>query len=69
MHTYAVGAIYDVTTCYRGEKEPSIVGVINSEPCAADICVRRFPLAEIPTDSDEAMSQWLVNLFKNKVRW
>ncbi len=62
-----VGAVYDVTICYRGEREPSIVGVMNVEPCASDICMRRYPLSEIPRDSDEAMSKWLIDLFKNKV--
>ena len=74
MHTHThthtnhtVGAIYDVTICYRGEKEPSIVGVMNAESCKADVCVRRFPVSKIPRDSDEAMSKWLIDLFKNKV--
>lgn len=43
------------------------MGVINVESCAADIYVRRYPISEIPQDSDEAMSKWLVDLFKEKV--
>lgn len=63
-----MGAVYDVTICYRGTKEPSIVGVMNAEPCAADICIRRFPISGIPRESDEAMSKWLIDLFEDKVR-
>ena len=62
-----MGAVYDVTTCYRGPKEPSIVGVVNAESCSADLFVRRFPLTDIPTDSEEEMTEWLINLFKEKV--
>jgi hypothetical protein len=64
---HAVGAVYDVTTCYRGAKEPSIVGVINAEPCSADLNVRRYPISDIPTGSEKEMSDWLINLFKEKV--
>ena len=62
-----VGAVYDTTICYRGPKMPSIMGVVNAEPCAADICVRRFPISEIPRESDEELAQWLINLYKEKV--
>ena len=67
-YVYPVGAVYDVTTCYRGPKEPSIVGVVNAEPSSADICVRRFPISEIPTGSDQELSDWLIERFKEKVR-
>lgn len=63
----AVGAIYDVTICYRGPKEPSIVGVVNAESCAADVCIRRFPISDVPTESEEATSKWLINLYQEKV--
>lgn len=62
-----VGAVYDITTCYRGPKEPSIVGVVNAESSSADICVRRYPISEIPRGSDEELSDWLIERFKEKV--
>lgn len=67
LFCFAVGAVYDITTYYRGPNEPSIMGAINAESCSADIFVRRFPLSEIPRESDEALSDWLVDLFKEKV--
>ena len=64
----AVPCIYDITICYRDNKEPTLVGVVNAEPCRADMMVRRYPVSDIDTSSEEAMSEWLVNLFKDKVR-
>ncbi len=64
---YVVGAIYDVTICYRGPKEPSIMGVVNAESCGADICVRRIPISSLPLGSDKELSEWLINLYKEKV--
>ena len=61
--------MYDLTTWYRGPKDPSIMGVVNAESCGADLIVRRIPLSDIPTESDEAMSKWLVNLYKEKVNY
>ncbi len=43
------------------------MGVVNAEPCSADMMVRRYPISDIDTSSEEAMSQWLINLFKDKV--
>ncbi|XP_064405458.1 1-acyl-sn-glycerol-3-phosphate acyltransferase gamma-like [Halichondria panicea] len=58
--------IYDVTICYRNNQEPTLMGVVNAEPCSADMMVRRYPITDIDTSSEEAMSQWLINLFKDK---
>ena len=65
-----MGAVYDVTICYRGNQDPSVLGVVNAESSAADIAVRRFDMAEILRDNpdDEALADWLVNLYKEKVR-
>ncbi len=63
-----VPCIYDVTICYRNNQEPTLMGVVNAEPCSADMMVRRYPITDIDTSSEEAMSQWLINLFKDKVR-
>lgn len=67
MYLFPVGAVYDITTCYRGAKEPSIVGVINAESCSADLYVRRFPMSDVPTGSDQELSEWLIKLFEEKV--
>lgn len=43
------------------------MGVVNSESCSADLNLRRFPLSEIPMESEEEISEWLVKLFQEKV--
>lgn len=61
--------MYDITICYRGPKEPSIVGVINAESCSADLYMRRFAMADVVRDNpdDESLTKWLINLYKEKV--
>ena len=66
-YTYAVPAIYDITICYR-EGVPTIMGVVNAEPCKADIFVRRLPTSDIPMESEEAVSNWLIKVYQEKVR-
>ena len=43
------------------------MGVVNAEPCRADMFIRRYPIEEIDTSSEESMSNWLIELFKQKV--
>ena len=43
------------------------MGVVNAEPCRADMFIRRYPIEEIDTSSKETMSNWLIELFKQKV--
>lgn len=62
----AVPAVYDITICYR-EGEPTIMGVVNAEPCKADIFVRRLPTSDIPMDSEQATSDWLIKVYQEKV--
>ena len=66
LHNYAVPAVYDITICYR-EGEPTIMGVVNAEPCKADIYVRRLPTSDIPLESEQAMSDWLIKVYQEKV--
>ena len=64
-----MGAVYDITICYRGNQEPSVMGVMNVESCAADVALRRFDMAKILKDNpeDKDLSNWLINLYKEKV--
>jgi lysophosphatidic acid acyltransferase/lysophosphatidylinositol acyltransferase len=59
-----VPAIYDVTIVSR-EDDPVLLDIINAKPSSADVCVRRFPTADIP-ETDEGISEWLINLYKEK---
>lgn len=65
--TSAVPAVYDITICYR-EGIPTIMGVVNAEPCKADIFVRRLATDSIPMESEQATSDWLIQVYQDKVR-
>lgn len=60
-----VSAVYDVTLNFRGNKNPSLLGILYGKNYEADMCVRRFPLEEIPEDEKEAAS-WLHKLYQEK---
>ncbi|XP_060496995.2 1-acyl-sn-glycerol-3-phosphate acyltransferase gamma isoform X2 [Panthera onca] len=60
-----VAAVYDVTLNFRGNKNPSLLGILYGKKYEADMCVRRFPLEEIPLDEKEA-AQWLHKLYQEK---
>ncbi|KAK1344280.1 hypothetical protein QTO34_014845 [Cnephaeus nilssonii] len=60
-----VAAIYDVTLNFRGNKNPSLLGILYGKKYEADMCLRRFPLEEIPQDEKEA-AQWLHKLYQEK---
>uniref|UniRef100_A0A8C5LXD8 1-acylglycerol-3-phosphate O-acyltransferase 3 n=1 Tax=Leptobrachium leishanense TaxID=445787 RepID=A0A8C5LXD8_9ANUR len=60
-----VSAVYDVTLNFRGNKNPSLLGILYGKKYEADMCVRRFPLDEIPLDEKEAAT-WLHKLYQEK---
>lgn len=60
-----VSAVYDVTLNFRANKNPSLLGILYGKKYKADMCVRRFPLKEIPEDEKEA-AQWLHKLYQEK---
>eukprot|EP00074_Homo_sapiens_P072788 XP_011527965.1 1-acyl-sn-glycerol-3-phosphate acyltransferase gamma isoform X5 [Homo sapiens] len=60
-----VAAVYDVTLNFRGNKNPSLLGILYGKKYEADMCVRRFPLEDIPLDEKEA-AQWLHKLYQEK---
>lgn len=60
-----VAAIYDVTLNFRGNKNPSLLGILYGKKYEADMCVRRFPLEDIPADETSA-AQWLHKLYQEK---
>ncbi|KAM4796354.1 1-acyl-sn-glycerol-3-phosphate acyltransferase gamma [Rhinophrynus dorsalis] len=60
-----VSAVYDVTLNFRGNKNPSLLGILYGKKYEADMCVRRFPLEEIPQDEKEA-ADWLHKLYQEK---
>uniref|UniRef100_A0A2K5E2Q8 Phospholipid/glycerol acyltransferase domain-containing protein n=1 Tax=Aotus nancymaae TaxID=37293 RepID=A0A2K5E2Q8_AOTNA len=60
-----VAAVYDVTLNFRGNKNPSLLGILYGKKYETDMCGRRFPLEEIPLDEKEA-AQWLHKLYQEK---
>ncbi|OXB60218.1 hypothetical protein ASZ78_002363 [Callipepla squamata] len=60
-----VSAVYDVTLNFRGNKNPSLLGILYGKKYEADMCVRRFPLEDIPQDEKEA-ANWLHKLYQEK---
>lgn len=60
-----VSAVYDVTLNFRENKNPSLLGILYGKKYYADMCVRRFPLEDIPDDEKEAAS-WLHKLYQEK---
>lgn len=60
-----VSAVYDVTLNFRENKNPSLLGILYGKKYEADMCVRRFPLEEIPEDEKEA-ANWLHKLYQEK---
>ena len=47
--------------------EPTLLSIIKGRPCRAEIFVRRFPISQIPTDT-EGCDQWVHNLYQEKDR-
>ncbi|XP_075438979.1 1-acyl-sn-glycerol-3-phosphate acyltransferase gamma, partial [Ascaphus truei] len=60
-----VSAVYDVTIEFPWNKNPSLLGILYGKKYEADMCVRRFPLDEVPLDEKEA-AIWLHKLYQEK---
>ncbi|XP_048396479.1 1-acyl-sn-glycerol-3-phosphate acyltransferase gamma-like [Stegostoma tigrinum] len=60
-----VAAVYDVTLNFRDNKNPTLLGILHGKQYHADMCVRRFPLEDIPEDESECAA-WLHRLYQEK---
>ncbi|KAJ8282231.1 hypothetical protein COCON_G00047500 [Conger conger] len=60
-----VTAVYDVTLNFKGQKNPTLLGMINGQKYMADMSVRRFPVEEIPDEESEC-AKWLHKLYQEK---
>ncbi|XP_043557369.1 1-acyl-sn-glycerol-3-phosphate acyltransferase gamma [Chiloscyllium plagiosum] len=60
-----VTAVYDVTLNFRDNKNPTLLGILHGKQYHADMCVRRFPLEDIPEDEKECAA-WLHRLYQEK---
>ncbi|XP_075930810.1 1-acyl-sn-glycerol-3-phosphate acyltransferase gamma isoform X1 [Petromyzon marinus] len=59
------GAVYDVTLNFKDNKNPSLLGILYGKKYQADMCVRRFPLKDLPED-EKKCAMWLYNLYLEK---
>ena len=60
-----VAAVYDLTIIYPGDRPPTLMEVIRGEVATVKIHVRRFPIAEVPMDSN-ALRDWLLRIYREK---
>lgn len=61
--------MYDVTiACDDVEGEsPTFKHIVNGIPLRAQFFMRRIPMSQIPTDDDKKCSEFLYNLYQEKV--
>ncbi|KAJ8252953.1 hypothetical protein GJAV_G00207550 [Gymnothorax javanicus] len=60
-----VTAVYDVTLNFKDKKIPTLLGIVSGKKYKADMCVRRFPVENIPDDEKECAA-WLHKLYQEK---
>ncbi|XP_026865983.2 1-acyl-sn-glycerol-3-phosphate acyltransferase gamma [Electrophorus electricus] len=60
-----VKAVYDVTLNFKDKENPTLLGIVSGKKYRADMCVRRFPVEEIPDDEKEC-ADWLHKLYQEK---
>ncbi|XP_015923241.1 1-acyl-sn-glycerol-3-phosphate acyltransferase delta [Parasteatoda tepidariorum] len=64
-----IAAVYDVQLAFPdGPVKPTFANMLKGNSFNGDIHIKRYPMSEIPTDSDEASSKWLHNLYVEKDR-
>lgn len=62
-----IAAVYDVQLGFPDSPvKPTFSNMLRGYGFAGDIHIRRIPMSEIPTDSDEATSKWLHELYQEK---
>lgn len=59
-------AIYDIEIAFPETPKPTMLNILFGHKLIGDMYVRRIPIQEIPTDSDEECSKWLHELYQQK---
>lgn len=63
-----VAAIYDVQLGFPETPiKPTFSNMLRGHSFSGDIHIRRIPMEEVPTDSEEATGKWLHKLYQEKV--
>lgn len=62
-----VPAILDLTVAFvKDAAPPTLMSIIQGQKCRAEMYLRRIPLEQVPTETDEACGKWLHKHFKEK---
>lgn len=65
---FIVPWIYNIQLGFpETEKKPTFSNLLRGYSFTADVFLERISLSEVPTDSDEATSRWLHELYVKKV--
>jgi len=48
------------------ENKPTLKNILKGKPCYAQMYLRRYLIEDIPCDTDEECSEWLMKLFREK---
>lgn len=60
-------AILDLTVAFaRDSAPPTLMSIIQGQKCRAEMYLRRIPLEDVPTESDEECAKWLFEHYKQK---
>ena len=61
-------AIYDITVGFLPDSAPpTLSSLIQGRPLKGQIYGRRIPTKNVPLETDEACSEWLHQLYREKV--
>lgn len=60
-----IAAICDLTIIYPGDRPPTLLEVMRGEVAWVKIHVRRYPIADVPKDS-EGLRAWLLRVYQEK---
>ncbi|CAF2961015.1 unnamed protein product, partial [Rotaria sp. Silwood2] len=59
-------SVYDITVGFKKTgAEPTLISILKGRTCQAEMFIRRFPISEIPTDT-EGSSNWIHELYREK---
>ena len=65
---YLVAAVYDVQLGFpESAVKPTFSNMLRGHGFCGDIHIRRIPMEDVPTESEEATSKWLHQLYQEKV--
>jgi lysophosphatidic acid acyltransferase/lysophosphatidylinositol acyltransferase len=61
-----IGAVYNIQIEFAENSDATVSGVLEGEPLHGHLFVERIPIESIPTDSEQAIDDFLFALYKRK---